>query len=212
MYDYMFMHYKHLTLFTSQLLDLRCFSLHMYSINLKHSYNLYSLYFLDYRIAFIYTFTMGAFDLNGSNRMVSIWHQSTARAIIREQVVPKLSNGSRVTLMSYTDHSIQRRLKSNIVKVLILYYVIIKLLSKYIYIYNFILDSLTLAFPVQGWSSQVELYCYSATWVYIQWNETSCLTGPRCYCFLVWPLMTHDTHTHTHTHTHIYIYIYSCKG
>ncbi len=36
---------NHLTLFTSQLLDLRCFSLHMYSIHLKHSY---SLYFLVY--------------------------------------------------------------------------------------------------------------------------------------------------------------------
>ncbi len=30
-----------LTLFTSQLLDLRCFSLHVYSIHLKHSYSLY---------------------------------------------------------------------------------------------------------------------------------------------------------------------------
>ncbi len=27
----------------------------------------------------------------------------------------------------------------------------------------------------------VELYCHSATCGYIQWNETSCLTGPRCY-------------------------------
>ncbi len=30
-------------------------------------------------------------------------------------------------------------------------------------------------------SSQVELYCHSATCVEIQWNEMSCLTGPRCY-------------------------------
>ncbi len=30
-------------------------------------------------------------------------------------------------------------------------------------------------------SSQVELYCHSATCVDIQWNEMSCLTGPRCY-------------------------------
>ncbi len=37
---------------------------------------------------------------------------STARAI-REQTDPMLSNGSRSTLMSYTDHSVQRRLKSN---------------------------------------------------------------------------------------------------
>ncbi len=44
--------------------------------------------------------------------MVSVWHQSTARAI-REQLVSMLSNGSRGTLMSYTDHSMQRRLKSN---------------------------------------------------------------------------------------------------
>ncbi len=38
----------HLTLFTSQLLDLRCFSLHMYSIHLKHSSSLYSMYFFVY--------------------------------------------------------------------------------------------------------------------------------------------------------------------
>ncbi len=29
--------------------------------------------------------------------------------------------------------------------------------------------------------SQVELYCHSATCGYIKWNETPCLTGPRCY-------------------------------
>ncbi len=34
--------------------------------------------------------------------------------------------------------------------------------------------------PNQVESSQVELYCHSATCGYIQWNETSCLTGPRC--------------------------------
>ncbi len=32
-----------------------------------------------------------------------------------------------------------------------------------------------------GPSSQVELYCHSATCVDIQWNEMSCLKGPRCY-------------------------------
>ncbi len=30
-------------------------------------------------------------------------------------------------------------------------------------------------------SSQVELYCHSATCVDIQWDKMSCLTGPRCY-------------------------------
>ncbi len=44
--------------------------------------------------------------------MISVWHQSTARAI-REQMVPVLSIGSRGSLMSYTDPSMQRRLKSN---------------------------------------------------------------------------------------------------
>ncbi len=28
---------------------------------------------------------------------------------------------------------------------------------------------------------QVELYCHSATCGDMQWNEMSCLTGPRCY-------------------------------
>ncbi len=46
------------------------------------------------------------------HRMISVWHQSTARAVI-EQVDPMLSNHSRGTLMSYTDHCAQRRLKSN---------------------------------------------------------------------------------------------------
>ncbi len=32
---------------------------------------------------------------------------------IRKQMDPVLSNDSRGTLMSYTDHSVQRRLKSN---------------------------------------------------------------------------------------------------
>ncbi len=49
-------------------------------------------------------------------RMVSVWHQSTARAI-REQTDPMHSNRSRGTLMSYTDHSAQRRFKSNTPKV-----------------------------------------------------------------------------------------------
>ncbi len=44
--------------------------------------------------------------------MVSVWHQSTARAI-REQIDPMFSNGSHGTLLSYTDHSVQHRLKSN---------------------------------------------------------------------------------------------------
>ncbi len=30
-------------------------------------------------------------------------------------------------------------------------------------------------------SSSSELYCHSATCGDIQWNEMSCLTGPRCY-------------------------------
>ncbi len=45
-------------------------------------------------------------------RMLSVWHQSTARAI-REPTDPKLANRSRDTLMSYTEHSAQRRFKSN---------------------------------------------------------------------------------------------------
>ncbi len=44
--------------------------------------------------------------------MVSVWHQSTARAIRKHGIRP-LSFRSRGTLMSYTDHSVQRRLKSN---------------------------------------------------------------------------------------------------
>ncbi len=77
------------------------------------------------------------------HRMKTVWHQSTARSTenrrlpliyiwqqalrrmisvyviqsttwaIREQMDPMLSNGSRGTLMSYTDHSVQRRLMSN---------------------------------------------------------------------------------------------------
>ncbi len=38
---------NHLVLFPSQLLDSQCFSLHMYSIYVKHSHSLYSLYFLS---------------------------------------------------------------------------------------------------------------------------------------------------------------------
>ncbi len=44
--------------------------------------------------------------------MVSLWHQNTARAI-RKHRHHLLSYGSRGTLMSYTDHSMQRRLKSH---------------------------------------------------------------------------------------------------
>ncbi len=44
--------------------------------------------------------------------MVSVRHQSTARAI-RKHRFHLLSYRSRGTLMSYTDHSVQRRLKSN---------------------------------------------------------------------------------------------------
>ncbi len=45
-------------------------------------------------------------------RIFSVWHQSTARAI-RKHRNRLLSYRSRGTLMSYTDHSAQRRLKSN---------------------------------------------------------------------------------------------------
>ncbi len=44
-------------------------------------------------------------------KMDSVGHQITARAT-REPTDPMLSNGSRGTLMSYTDHSVQHRLKS----------------------------------------------------------------------------------------------------
>ncbi len=44
--------------------------------------------------------------------MVSVWHQSTTRAI-RKQRIHLLSYRSRGTLMSNTEHSVQRRLKSN---------------------------------------------------------------------------------------------------
>ncbi len=44
--------------------------------------------------------------------MVGVWHQSTARTI-RKPRIHLLSYRSRGTLMSYTDHSAQRRLKSN---------------------------------------------------------------------------------------------------
>ncbi len=57
--------------------------------------------------------TLGAFDFKKAalHRMVSVLHQSTAR-MIREQTDPMLSNGSRGTLMSYTDHSVQRRFRA----------------------------------------------------------------------------------------------------
>ncbi len=44
--------------------------------------------------------------------MVSVWHQSTARAI-RKHRIHLLSYHSCGTLMSYTDHSVQCSLKSN---------------------------------------------------------------------------------------------------
>ncbi len=47
-----------------------------------------------------------------------------------------------------------------------------------------------------GWlikSSQVELYCHSATCGDIQWNDMSCLTGPRCY-------INTDIQHHKHIH------------
>ncbi len=44
--------------------------------------------------------------------MVSVWNQSTTRAI-RKHRNHLLSYRSRGALMSYTDHSVQRRLKSN---------------------------------------------------------------------------------------------------
>ncbi len=44
--------------------------------------------------------------------MISVWHQSTAR-VVRKQRIRLLSYGSRGTVMSYTDHSAQRRFKSN---------------------------------------------------------------------------------------------------
>ncbi len=43
------------------------------------------------------------------HRMVSVWHQRA----IREQMDQMLLNGSRGTLMWNTDHSVQRRFKSN---------------------------------------------------------------------------------------------------
>ncbi len=45
-------------------------------------------------------------------RMISVWHQSTARAD-RKHRIRLLSYGSRGTVMSSTDHSAQRRFKSN---------------------------------------------------------------------------------------------------
>ncbi len=46
--------------------------------------------------------------------MVSVWRQSTVRAI-RKHRIRLLSYRSRGILMSYTDYSAQRRLKSTIV-------------------------------------------------------------------------------------------------
>ncbi len=42
-------------------------------------------------------------------------------------------------------------------------------------------DAVQLSCPLSRKSSQVELYCHSATCGDIQWNEMSCFTGPRCY-------------------------------
>ncbi len=56
--------------------------------------------------------------------MVSVWHQSTARAI-RKHRIRLLSYLSRGTLMSYTDYSAQRRLKSNAPNVMGLAYSLI---------------------------------------------------------------------------------------
>ncbi len=44
--------------------------------------------------------------------MVTVLHQSTARAIQKHRI-HLLSYRSRSTLMSYTDHSVQRLFKSN---------------------------------------------------------------------------------------------------
>ncbi len=49
--------------------------------------------------------TLGTFNFK-LRRMVSVWHQSTARAI-RKHRTRLLSYRSRGTLMSYTDHSAQ---------------------------------------------------------------------------------------------------------
>ncbi len=46
------------------------------------------------------------------SRMITLWHQSTARAI-RMHWIRLLSYRSRGTLMSYGDHSAQRCFKSN---------------------------------------------------------------------------------------------------
>ncbi len=46
------------------------------------------------------------------SRMITLWHQSTARAI-RMHKIRLLSYRSRGTLMSYGDHSAQRCFKSN---------------------------------------------------------------------------------------------------
>ncbi len=55
---------------------------------------------------------IGAFDFKQRCIEWSVYYIKY-RESIREQVVPMLSNGSRSTLMSYTDHSMQRCLKSN---------------------------------------------------------------------------------------------------
>ncbi len=47
MYVYMLMHYKSSCTVPQPAADSQCFSLHMYSIYVKHSHSLYSLYFLS---------------------------------------------------------------------------------------------------------------------------------------------------------------------
>ncbi len=47
MYVYMLMHYKSSCTVPQPAADSQCFSLHMYSIYVKHSHSLYSMYFLS---------------------------------------------------------------------------------------------------------------------------------------------------------------------
>ncbi len=56
--------------------------------------------------------TLGVFDLK---RRCTEWsvHDIKVPRERYEQIKPMLSNRSRGTLMSYTDHSVQRRFKSN---------------------------------------------------------------------------------------------------
>ncbi len=70
---------------------------------------------IKYICIFLHGHTLGLFSLNNRRRCTecfSLWHQSTARTI-REHWIHLLSYRSRGTLMSYTEHSVQCRLKSN---------------------------------------------------------------------------------------------------